>query len=233
MDKRLIIAIDGPVGSGKSTVAKRLAERLGYLYVDTGAMYRAVAWKALQLGVSLEDAEALTRLAEQSRIVFEGEAEDRRILLDGQDVTAEIRSPEVSHAASIISTIGGVRRALVAEQQRIGRQGSVVVEGRNIGKVVFPDAEVKFFLDASVEVRAKRRFEEERAKGSSVTLEEVLRQTMERDRRDTERATSPLRPAEDAIYIDSSDLSVDEVVERMIELIKQTTSANRCRTGRV
>jgi cytidylate kinase len=223
MSKKLIIAIDGPVGSGKSTIGKRLAERLGYLYVDTGAMYRAVTWKALKAGLSLEDADALTELAERSRITLEGEPERLRVLIDGQDVTAEIRSPEISRATSIISTVPGVRRAMVAEQQRMGRAGGVVLEGRDIGTVVFPDADVKFYLDASVEVRARRRFEELVAKGNQVTFEEIFRQTIERDQRDEEREAAPLRQAEDAIYVDSSDLTAEQVVERMLQFVRKKT----------
>jgi cytidylate kinase len=225
MSKKLIIAIDGPVGSGKSTIGKRLAERLGYLYVDTGAMYRAVAWKAIEAGISLEDAEALTTLAERSRITLEGEPERWRVLIDGQDVTAKIRSPEISRATSIISIIPGVRRAMVTEQRRMGRDGGVVLEGRDIGTVVFPDADVKFYLDAGVEVRARRRFEELVAKGIQVTFDEILRHTIERDERDEEREASPLRQADDAITIDSSDLTVDQVVEKMLLLTRERLKA--------
>ncbi|HXF03897.1 MAG TPA: (d)CMP kinase [Blastocatellia bacterium] len=222
----MIIAIDGPVGSGKSTVGRRLAERLGYRYMDTGAMYRALAWKALKAGIPLDDAEALTALAEQSEITLAGDATHLRVLIDGEDVTDDIRSPEISRATSLISTIAGVRRALVAQQRRIAGEGNVVVEGRDIGTVVFPRADVKFYLDARVEVRARRRWEEERARGRQITLDEVTRQTRERDRRDAEREASPLRPADDAILIDSSDLTVDEVVERMMDIIGQRSERN-------
>lgn len=216
----MIVAIDGPVGSGKSTVGRRLAERLGYRYVDTGAMYRALAWKALRGGLPLDDAEALTALAEQSEITLAGET-SLRVLIDGDDVTDDIRSPEVSRATSLISTLAGVRRALVAQQRRVVGEGNAVVEGRDIGTVVFPQADVKFYLDARVEVRAHRRWQEERARGRQITFDDVLRQTRERDRRDAEREASPLRPAPDAIIIDSSDLTVDEVVQRMVDIIHQ------------
>lgn len=227
----MIIAIDGPVGSGKSTVGRRLAERLGYRYMDTGAMYRALAWKALKAGIPLDDAEALTALAEHSEITLAGDATHLRVLIDGEDVTDDIRSPEISRATSLISTIAGVRRALVAQQRRVAGEGNVVVEGRDIGTVVFPRADVKFYLDARVEVRAHRRWEEERARGRRVTLDEVIRQTRERDRRDAEREASPLRPADDAILIDSSDLTVDEVVERMMDIIGQRARERSERNG--
>jgi len=222
--RRGIIAIDGPAGSGKSTVGRLLARRLGYLYLDTGAMYRALAWKALRLGVSLEDVEALTRLAESSRITLSGDPENMRVRIDDRDVTEAIRSPEISRAASLIATIPGVRRAIVAAQREMGRKGGVVLEGRDTGTVVFPDADVKFFLDARPEVRARRRQEQERALGREVSFEETLRETLERDRRDQEREASPLRRAEDAIPLDSSDMSVEEVVERMLEIIRRRLS---------
>jgi cytidylate kinase len=222
--RRGIIAIDGPAGSGKSTVGRLLARRLGYLYLDTGAMYRALAWKALRLGVSLEDAEALTHLAESSRITLSGDPENMRVRIDDRDVTEAIRSPEISRAASLIATIPGVRRAIVAAQREMGRKGGVVLEGRDTGTVVFPDADVKFFLDARPEVRARRRQEQERALGREVSFEETLRETLERDRRDQEREASPLRRAEDAIPLDSSDMSVEEVVERMLEIIRRRLS---------
>ncbi|MCS7156488.1 MAG: (d)CMP kinase [Blastocatellia bacterium] len=221
MPRRGIITIDGPAGSGKSTVGRLLAQRLGYLYMDTGAMYRALAWKALQLGIALEDSEALTRLAEASRIMLSGDPEHVRVTIDGHDVTEAIRSPEISRAASVIATIEGVRRAIVAAQREMGREGGVVLEGRDTGTVVFPDADVKFFLDARPEVRAQRRLEQERAQGRAVSFEETLQETLERDRRDQERSASPLRRAEDAIYLDSSDVSVEQVVEHMLEIIQQ------------
>jgi cytidylate kinase len=224
----MIIAIDGPAGSGKSTVGKRLAERLGYRYLDTGAMYRALAWKAIQVGLSLEDAEALTRLAERSEITVTGDVADLRILIDGEDVTDDIRSPDMSRATSLISTIAGVRHALVAQQRRIAREGNIVIEGRDIGTVVFPQADVKFYLDARVEVRAQRRWEDERTRGRELPLDEVIRQTIERDRRDAEREASPLRPADDAVFIDSSDLTVEDVVQRMMDIIDSRRRPDAC-----
>jgi cytidylate kinase len=216
---RWIIAIDGPVGAGKSTVSKALAKRLGYMYIDTGAMYRALAWKALQLGVPLNDERRLTQLAEASTIVLQGEPDELRVIIDGQDVTGAIRSQPISEATSIISTISGVRRAMVAEQQRMGEAGGVVLEGRDIGTRVFPNADIKFYLDADITVRAQRRWTEERARGRHVTLEQAVREVEQRDRRDRRRHESPLRQPEDAIYIDSSDKSVEQVAESMLEFV--------------
>jgi len=225
--KKLIIAIDGPVGAGKSTVSKALAKSLGCTYIDTGAMYRALAWKTLQLGIPLDDEEHITRLAETSTIALEGDPDHLRVYIDGQEVTDEIRAPEVSRASSVISTIAGVRRALVAAQQRMGRVGGVVLEGRDISTHVFPDADIKFYLDADLRVRAERRWQEERAKGRALTMEQALRETEERDRRDQEREVSPLRQAEDAIYIDSSSKSVEQVLGEMLEIIRRRTQSPR------
>ncbi len=206
-------------------MGRLLAQRLGYLYLDTGAMYRALAWKALRCGIPLDDEEALARLAEESRIVLSGDPQALRVSIDGEDVTEEIRAPEISRAASLIATLASVRRAIVAQQQEMGRAGGVVLEGRDTGTVVFPDADVKFFLDARLEVRARRRFEQERARGQEVTFEQTLQETAERDRRDEERAASPLRRAPDAVYIDSSDLNVEQVVQRMLEVIRKRLSS--------
>lgn len=220
-DRRLIIAIDGPAGAGKSTVSRRLAKRLGYTYIDTGAMYRALAWKALQLGLSLDDEAGLTRLAETSRIVLQGEPDNLRVLIDGQDVTELIRSQQISDATSQISTIAGVRHALVAEQRRMGQPGGVVLDGRDIGTQVFPHADVKFYLDATLDVRAERRMAEELSRGRRLTLEQARDEVQQRDRRDSKRAVSPLQRAEDAIYIDSSEMTVEEVVEQMLAAIQR------------
>jgi cytidylate kinase len=230
MSKRGIITIDGPSGSGKSTVGKLLAKRLGYLYLDTGAMYRALAWKALRLGIPLDDSEKLARLAEHSQIVLSGDPESLRVSIDSEDVTEAIRSPEISRAASLIATIAEVRHVMVAKQREIGRSGKIVLEGRDTGTVVFPDADVKFFLDARLEVRARRRFEQDLGgtpEAAGASFEHVLRETEERDRRDAERSASPLRRAEDAVYLDSSDLSVEQVLERMVEVIRQRFPSDR------
>ncbi len=219
--KKLIIAIDGPAGAGKSTVGKQLAQKLGYTYIDTGAMYRALAWKALQSGIPLDDEARLTRLAETTRITLTGRPDALRVFIDGEEVTEAIRTLRVGEAASRISALSGVRQAMVAEQRRMGRRGGVVLEGRDIGTRVFPDADVKFYLDADLEVRARRRWKEERARGRRVSLEEARREIQARDARDRERRDSPLRRAEDAIYIDSSTRTIQDVVNQMLAFIHQ------------
>ena len=218
-ERGLIIAIDGPAGAGKSTVARAVARRLGYLFINTGAMYRAVAWKALREGVSLDDPGAVGRLAGESLIELTREVDSMRVLIDGRDITDEIATPQVGHAASMVSTISAVRRALVARQQQMGRAGGVVMEGRDIGTQVFPNAEVKIYLDASPETRAQRRYDEDRARGVAVASPEEMKEEIKRrDHRDKTRADSPLLRAEDAVYIDSSAMAVDEVVERILEI---------------
>jgi cytidylate kinase len=221
---KLIIAIDGPVGSGKSTVARRVAELLGYAYLDSGAMYRALAWKALERGVPLEAADSaakLTDLAAGTRIDLEATPQGLRVLLDGADVTNEIRQPEVSQASSRVAIIPGVRHLLVAEQQRAGRNGGVVMEGRDIGTVVFPHADLKIFLDASVEVRAERRWRELHEKDSSIQLSRVIQDVRERDRRDREREVSPLVQAEDAVLVDNSAMNVEETARLIVMLASE------------
>ncbi len=217
------IAIDGPAGSGKSTLARRLAEALGYLYFDTGVMYRAVTWVALQRGLSPEDEAAMTQLAEQVRIdvrppsVNDGRSYD--VLADGEDVTWAIRKPEVDRWVSVVAAHPGVRRALTAQQRRIGLRGRVVMVGRDIGTVVLPEAELKLYLDASVEERARRRYAERLARGEQVQFEEVLEAMRRRDELDSTRDVAPLRPAEDAIIIRSDDMSADEVFEKVRHLL--------------
>ena len=218
-ERGLIIAIDGPAGAGKSTVARTVARRLGYLFINTGAMYRAVAWKALREGVPLDDAGAVGRLAGESVIELTGGVDSMRVLIDGRDITDEIATPQIGHAASMVSTSSAVRRALVARQQQMGRAGGVVMEGRDIGTQVFPDAEVKIYLDASPEARAQRRYDDDLARGVAVASPEEMKEEIERrDNRDKTRADSPLLRAEDAVYIDSSAMTVDEVVERILEI---------------
>jgi cytidylate kinase len=216
--KRLVVAIDGPSGSGKSTVGKALARRLNYLYIDSGAVYRAFALKALITNTSIEDAASVAQLARNSDIKLEGDPDHLRILLDGKDVTAEIRKPDASHASSVVATIPEVRTAAVDKLREMSRAGGVVMDGRDIGTKVFPDAQVKLFLDASLEVRAQRRFEEERERGRDVTLQQIKAELEERDRRDRERSATPLVKAPDAVLIDTSDLSLDRVIDRVIEI---------------
>ena len=216
----MIVAIDGPAGSGKSTVAKLVAKELGFAYLDTGAMYRAVAYLALDTGVDLDDGLALTDLANSSPIRFgylPGEALPSEVFISNRDVTHKIRTPEVDAVASKVSTVPGVRHALVAEQRVIGAQQDTVMEGRDIGTVVFPHAELKVFLTARPEVRAQRRLDQNAEKADEgvapLRHEEVLAQIIERDKQDSERETSPLAVAEGALVLDTSDMSIDEVVE--------------------
>lgn len=217
-----VIAIDGPVGAGKSTVARALAQRLGYRYVDTGAMYRSVAWAAAQHGVALGDETAVARLARALGIEFVPTTEGQRILVDGEDATEAIRRPEMSDASSVVSAYAAVREAMVALQRRMGAAGDVVMEGRDIGTVVFPDAQVKIYLDASLDERAGRRFRELQGRGEGVTYEEVRRSLEERDRRDSTRAHSPLRVAPGAIVVDSTGMGVVDVVDEIVRRMGRT-----------
>jgi CMP/dCMP kinase len=223
--KNLIIAIDGPVGSGKSTLARRVAELLGYVYIDTGAMYRAVALKALRNNVPIEDSDALENLARATRIDLSVHGGLQRVILDGEDVTGAIRTPDVSQASSKIAVVPGVRHVLVAEQRRAGEQGGVVMEGRDIGSVVFPDAELKIFLTASPEVRAERRWREHQQKGDSIDLARTLEEIHERDRRDQQRLTSPLVRAPDAVVVDSTAMEPEEVARLVVMLAKEQAAA--------
>lgn len=222
--KKLIIAIDGPVGSGKSTVARRVAELLGYVYVDTGAMYRALALKAQRNSISLDAEDRLAQMAGETHIDLRSEGGGQNILLDGEDVSAAIRSPEVAQASSKIAVIPGVRRVLVAEQRRAGQLGGVVMEGRDIGTIVFPDADLKIYLTASVEVRAQRRWREHQHKGDAVDLARTIEEVRERDRRDVEREHSPLTRAPDAVLVDSTAMEADEVARLVVLLAKEKTN---------
>ncbi|MBI5282736.1 MAG: (d)CMP kinase [Candidatus Solibacter usitatus] len=221
MAKRITVAIDGPAGAGKSTLARRLAARLGFLYIDTGAMYRAVALWAGRAGVSWDDRSGLEQLALQADIELTPEG---LVVLNGEDVSAAIRQPEMSHAASVVSAIPGVRRALVIKQQRMGEANSCVMEGRDIGTVVFPEAEVKIYLDASPEERARRRVKELETRGIAARLDEVFEEMKQRDERDSTRPDSPLRQAPDAIYIDSSGLDENQVEEALLRIVRERTS---------
>ena len=210
----MIVAIDGPSGAGKSTVAKAAAKRLGFSCLDTGAMYRAIAWKALADGVSFDDAEALGAIARDNEIGHvEGDPVPRRVFISGTEVTDAIRTSEIDRAVGPVAAVPAVREALVAQQQRIGRAGDYVVEGRDIGTVVFPEAPVKVFLTASAEERATRRVKqnEERHMGST-NYEEVLADIKKRDEIDSSRAASPLKPAEDAVHLDSTGKTIEEII---------------------
>ncbi len=221
--RQITIAIDGPAASGKSTVGARLAHRLGYLYFDTGVMYRAVTWAALDRGVAIDDEEAITRLAEELEIrVLRPTLDDGRqytVLADGRDITWDIRSPEVNQGVSPVSAYLGVRRALTARQRAIGADGGVVMVGRDIGTVVLPKAEIKVYLDASLHERARRRHLEDLRRGKASDMAEVIRDLRRRDRIDSTRAAAPLRPADDAIILDSTNLTADQVVERIVALV--------------
>lgn len=221
----VIIAIDGPAGAGKSTVARRLADALEYVLVDTGAMYRAVALAAQRAGVAWSDGAAAGEVARslvaRLALAFERDAETGvRVLLDGEDVTDAIRTPDIGMGASTVSAHKAVRDALLEMQRQAGRRGGVVLEGRDIGTVVFPDAEVKFFLTARPEVRARRRYDELLAKGARVTFEETLADVRRRDEQDTTRAVAPLRQAPDAGLLDNSDITIDETVARMVAVVR-------------
>ncbi|HVJ91243.1 MAG TPA: (d)CMP kinase [Labilithrix sp.] len=224
--KRPIVAIDGPAGAGKSTVARRLAEALGYVLVDTGAMYRAVALAAARAGVAWNDAERVAGMARgivaAHSLSFERDEElGVRVKLAGEDISEAIRTPEIAQGASTVSAHSEVRGALLDLQRQAGEGGGVVLEGRDIGPVVFPNAEVKFFLTASPEVRARRRHEELIAKGQNVTFDATLAEVKERDARDEGRAVAPLRRAEAAVLVDSTPMTVDETVAFMLSRVRQ------------
>jgi cytidylate kinase len=222
----LIIAIDGPSGAGKSTLAKRLAKTLDFIYLDTGAMYRALALKVLRQAIDLADDARLAELIDATEIDLRESCGKLAVLLDGTDVAAEIRTPEVSQMASKVSALRIVRSRMLELQRAMGRRGSVVAEGRDIGTVIFPDAEVKIFLDASVTERARRRWEELKAAGRPVDLHETQCEIEERDRRDSERDVAPLRKAQDALVIDSSRTSADEVTATVLAYVRKKRNEN-------
>jgi cytidylate kinase len=217
--RRLVVAIDGPAGVGKSTVAKGVARRFGLRYLDTGAMYRALALKAERAGLGADDVDALAQMAGRVEIRFEGEPEEQRVLLDGEDVSEQIRRPEISDLASAISVHSAVRRRLVALQQRLASEGGWTMEGRDTTTVVAPHADLKIYLDASAEVRAQRRVGDLLARGMPADYESVLREIRERDERDRTRADSPLRVAEDAVTVRTDDMNAEQVIEHIVGLV--------------
>jgi cytidylate kinase len=216
-----IITIDGPAGAGKSTVSKMLARKLNFLYLDTGAMYRAVALRAQREGVDPNDEGGLEKLCQRLEISFQEDREGQRVICQGEDVTEGIRDPEIGWMASTVSMKRPVREALVRMQRKIGSRGKIVAEGRDTGTVVFPRAKYKFFLNANPQERARRRFRELAARGLAVNLEEIKKEMKERDEQDSSRQLAPLRPAEDARMIDSTGLTPEEVVEGILEIIKE------------
>ena len=222
-----MIAIDGPAGAGKSTLASRLARKLGYVNIETGAMYRALALKAIESGVSLDEEAALVELAERSRIELEPVPDGNRVLLGGRDVSERVREQEVTDAASRVSVHPQVRAWMVARQQEMGAAGGVVMEGRDIGTQVFPDADVKIFLDAAPEVRGERRFLQGPGATAPRPAAEVIAELRRRDQRDRTRAASPLVPAADALVIDSTNLTIEQVVERAESIIAEKQKALR------
>lgn len=221
--RKLIIAIDGPAGAGKSTIASRLARKLGYANLESGAMYRALALKAIERDISFDDENALAELARNSKIKLEPTLGGNRVLLDNRDVTQRVREADVSQAASRVSVHPKVREWMVAKQREMGLAGGVVMEGRDIGTKVFPDADVKIFLDADPVIREERRSKQQNARGA--TAETTAGELRERDRRDRTRANSPLQPAQDATVLDSTSLSEDEVLQRVEALVEQKLKA--------
>ena len=219
--RKLVIAIDGPAASGKSTTAKLVAEGLGYLHVDTGAMYRAATLKVLRAGIPADDQSRVADLIEATRIELRNENGTLRVLLDGEDVSDEVRSPEVTRSVSSVSSIRRVREVMVREQRRMGERGGIVLEGRDIGTVVFPDADLKFYMVAGIDARARRRGDELRERGIQADIEGLKEEIRDRDRLDSTRAESPLRKADDAIEVDTSNMTIGEQVALV------TTTARR------
>jgi len=230
MGTPLRIAIDGPAASGKSTLAQRLAAHLGYTYIDTGVMYRAVTWAALRRGIPPEDAEALARLAETLELDIQpptvADGRPYTVIVEGEDVTWALRRPEVDAAVSQVSAHPSVRQALSQRQRQLGLRGRVVMVGRDIGTVVLPEADLKIYLDADLEARARRRYQELRERGQAVSFEEVLEAMRQRDALDQEREVAPLRPSPDAVILDTTALDIEEVFQKVVALIEA-----RCREG--
>jgi cytidylate kinase len=222
MKKRgLVIALDGPSGAGKSTLARLLAQKLGYIYIDTGAMYRAIGWKAKQEGIDPSDEQKLAELCLRTEVLIRNDNSDPRVSVDGRDVSGEIRTPEMGMMASAVSKSPAVRARLLILQRELGRNGGVVMDGRDIGTVVFPGAEVKFFLDASAEERGRRRYLELKAKGMDVDLAQITKEIQDRDKQDSGRALAPLKQADDALLLDSTNMSIDDVLATMLSCVKK------------
>lgn len=223
--KKIIIAIDGPAGSGKSTTARLVAQKLGYIYIDTGAMYRALTLKVIELGIDPNDESSIIKIAENTKIELLYENGNLKVILDGKDVSEKIRSPEVTSLVSIVSAHPKLRDIMVKKQRELGRNGGVVMDGRDIGTVVFPDADLKIFMTADVKERAKRRQKELKAQGFNVEIEKLIKEIEERDKFDSTREVGPLKKADDAIEIDTTNLTIDEQVELVLkkayELINQ------------
>lgn len=222
-DRGIVIAVDGPSGAGKSTISRALSQQLGYLEIDTGAMYRAMAWLARETGLDLADTQAVEQFSQQADVSLALVEGKTRVTVNGIDVTGQIRTPEISMLTSLVSALGPVRQAMTTLQRRIGAQGGVVLDGRDIGTVVFPDAELKFFLSASAEERGRRRYLELQEKGVETTLEATIEDVIARDRQDSERALAPLRQADDAIAIDSTGVPIEQVVARMLSEVQRIT----------
>lgn len=223
--RKPVVAIDGPAGAGKSTVAKGVAERLGYLYIDTGAMYRAIACCVLRAGVPLTDHRAVVALAVKTEVTLSTIDGEQHVFADGEDVSGAIRTPEVTRASSPISAIAGVRKRLVDMQRRMGSEGGVVMEGRDIGTVVFPDAEVKVFLTASALERARRRVEQMKKMGVEADVEKTAAEMRERDLRDISRATAPLVQAPDAVLVDTDGMTVEQVIDAIVAIHEKRVQA--------
>lgn len=216
-----VITIDGPAGAGKSTVAKRLADEMGFAYLDTGAMYRALTLKAIRRNIDMKDDKALVKLARKTKIDLANHSSKVTVLLDGEDVSEEIRTLQVTNQTFYVARSARIREIMVEWQRELGHRQSVVVEGRDVGTVVFPGADFKFYLDANLEERSRRRAEELRAKGNSVDGKQLTSELKDRDHKDQSRSVGPLKKAADAVFIDSTDMSIDEVVKEMLKYIKR------------